>query len=493
MNWQSLPPLIIIASSLLPGLAIFFLPEHRHRLRGFLNLLGAALKVAIVAAILWGVHRGWRFETVIPMLPGLPLKLRLDALAMLFVALSATLWLLTTIYAIGYLEGSPQRSRFFGFFSLCVSATVGIAQAGNLFTLFFFYEVLTLSTWPLVIHRGTPEAMRAGRTYLAYTLAGSTVLLGGIVWAHVLAGPVDFAGPGGALAGTEASPAHLRAIFALLVAGFAVKAAMVPLHRWLPLAMVAPAPVSALLHAVAVVKAGAFGIVRVVYDVFGLELAQSLGVTKPLAAAAAVTIVYGSVQALRQDDLKRRLAYSTVSQISYIVLGAALASPIATIGGIVHLVHQGIMKITLFYCAGNIAETLGLHKIGELDGIGRRMPWTMGAFTVAGLGMMGMPPMVGFVSKWYLGTGAAGTGQDWVIAVLVASSLLNAAYFLPVINAAWFRPCREGAPTSRCEAKPSLLWPTLTVAALALLLGVFAGAPVSPLFWVRLIAQQEHF
>lgn len=491
MTWSAAAPLAILGSSLLPGLAIFFLGERRHRTRTLLNLAGAGTKLALVGGMLVGVYRGGGpFAFRLPMLPGIEFLLALDALAMLFVSLSAVLWLLTTIYAIGYLENSPNRSRFFGFFSLCVSTTVGIAMAGNLFTLFFFYEMLTLSTWPLVVHRGTPEALRAGRAYLAYTLTGGGVLLVGIVWAQAMAGPITFDDTG-ALAAAGLPDAQLRAIFALLVGGFAVKAAMVPLHGWLPRAMVAPTPVSALLHAVAVVKAGAFGIVRVIYDVFGIEFARILGVTGPLAIAAAVTIIYGSVQALRQDDIKRRLAYSTVSQMSYIVLGTALASPVATIGGLVHLVHQGLMKITLFYCAGNIAETLGLHRIGELDGVGRRMPWTMAAFTVAALGMMGLPPMAGFISKWFLGIGAADTGQGWVLAVLIASSLLNALYFLPIINAAWFRPRPKGTPARRSEAKPSLLGPTLAVAALVVLAGTFAGSVLSPLYWVRLIAQRE--
>ena len=328
----------------------------------------------------------------------------------LFVTLSTVLWLLTTIYAIGYLEGSPHRSRFFGFFSLCVTATVGVALAGNLITFVIFYELLTLATYPLVVHRGTEVARRAGQTYLAYTVSGGALLLLATVWLYTLTGSLEFT-PQGFLWRREHGPV-LVIIFALLIAGFGVKAALVPLHGWLPQAMVAPAPVSALLHAVAVVKAGAFGIVRVVYDVFGVEFAASLGVMQPLAWLAAVTIIYGSLRALFQDDLKRRLAFSTVSQVSYIALGVAIVGPIATIGGIVHLVHQGLMKITLFFCAGNLAETLGVHKISEMNGAGRRMPWTMAAFTVGAFGMIGAPPIAGFISKWYLGLGALETGQE---------------------------------------------------------------------------------
>jgi multicomponent Na+:H+ antiporter subunit D len=402
----------------------------------------------------------------------------------------------TTLYAVGYLEGSPNRRRFFGFFSLCVSSTMGVAMAGNLLTFFLFYEMLTLSTYPLVAHRGTPEARQAGAVYLRYTLTSGVVLLLAIGWLNALAGPQDFT-ERGTLAPFAANHRYeLIVIFLLLILGFGVKAALVPLHGWLPLAMVAPAPVSALLHAVAVVKAGAFGIVRVVYDVYGVNVAHALGVTHVLAILAAVTIIWGSLRSLQQDDLKRRLAYSTVSQVSYIALGVAIAGPVATIGGIVHLVHQGLMKITLFFCAGNLAETLGIHKISEMDGVGRRMPWTLAAFTVGAFGMIGIPPVAGFISKWYLGAGALQAGQHWVIAVLIASTLLNAAYFLPILYRAWFRPAPAEWPVEavggRWETRWSLLLPPLFTALLALLAGLFAGAPFSPLFWASLIAAREY-
>jgi multicomponent Na+:H+ antiporter subunit D len=262
--------------------------------------------------------------------------------------------------------------------------------------------------------------------------------------------------------------------------------------------MVAPAPVSALLHAVAVVKAGAFGIVRVVYDVYGVNFAHELGLLTMLGVAAAVTIVYGSVKALTQNNLKKRLAYSTVSQVSYIALGTAILGPIGTIGGVVHLVHQGIMKITLFFAAGNYAETLGIHKISEMNGVGRRMPATTLAFTVAALGMIGIPPIAGFVSKWYLGLGAIEAGMaSWVIPVLLISSLLNAAYFLPVLHRAWFQPSAPAWPAeaiqaARYETSAALLWPPVMTAGLALAAGLFAAAPYSPLEWANLIAQREY-
>jgi multicomponent Na+:H+ antiporter subunit D len=282
-----------------------------------------------------------------------------------------------------------------------------------------------------------------------------------------------------------------------LVLGLGVKAALIPLHGWLPQAMVAPAPVSALLHAVAVVKAGAFGIIRVVYDVYGNSLVQELALAQPLLWLAAATILFGSMRALQQQEIKRRLAYSTVSQISYITLGVALLGPIAAVGALVHLVHQGMMKVTLFFCAGNFAETLGVHRVQEMDGIGRRMPLTMTAFTVGALGMIGAPPIAGFISKWYLGAGALQMNEDWVLLVLVLSGLLNAAYFLPLLYRGWFMapprqwPHEQQQGTGRWESHWMLLLPPLLTALLSLLMGLFAGSAISPLRWSLFIVAEE--
>lgn len=498
MNLNELLPLAVIASSLLPALIIFTLPEESVRLRTALNLFAAVTKLALVAALLFGVHGGEEYAFRHTVLPGIDLVFKIDALALLFVSLSAVLWLFTTLYAIGYLEHAPHRSRFFGFFSLCVTATMGIAMAGNLFTFFIFYELLTLATFPLVVHRGTPQAMRGGTVYLAYTLTGGALLLAGIVWLHQLAGHSEFVQGGMADALADVSPAVLQAIFLLLIAGVGVKAAIVPLHGWLPKAMVAPAPVSALLHAVAVVKAGAFGIVRIVYEIYGIEFAQTLGVLLPLAIIAAITILWGSLRALFQDDLKKRLAYSTISQVSYIVLGVAMFGPLGTIGGLVHLVHQGIMKITLFFCAGNYAETLGIHKVSEMNGVGRRMPLTTLAFSIAALGMMGAPLTAGAVSKAWLSDGATAAGMDWAIWVLTASSLLNAAYFLPILHRAWLKPLpvdwphEQIFPAGRRETAWLLLLPPLFTATLTVAVALFASADISPLAWARLIAGREY-
>ena len=495
MTWTSWLPLAIVLSSLVPGLLIFTLREDQQRLRVTLNLCGVAIKLLLVVAMIVGVSRGLEFRFSLPFLPGAPLVLQADALSLLLVALSSVLWMATTLYAIGYLEKSPLRSRFFGYFSLCVSATVGLALAGNLVSFLMFYEMLTLATFPLVVHRGTPEALRAGRVYLAYTVGGGALVLMGVALLHSLAGGQDFQPGGYLLSAVGEHDLALQVAFVLLIAGLGVKAALLPLHGWLPKAMVAPAPVSALLHAVAVVKAGAFGIIRVVYDVYGAEAMGLLDIAGPLLWLAAATILYGSVRALQQQELKKRLAYSTISQVSYVTLGVALLGPIAAVGGLVHLVHQGLMKVTLFYCAGNFAETLGIHRIREMDGVGKRMPLTMTAFSIGALGMIGIPPIAGFVSKWALGMGALEVGQDWVLLVLMGSALLNAGYFLPLLWRGWFaEPAdwhEDNWREERWETHWMLLMPALFTAALSVLVGLLAGTALSPLGWAQLIVDRE--
>ncbi len=493
MTSQEWLPLAIVASSLLSGVLIFFLAEEQTRARTVLNITGAVLKVVLISIVAYGYFRGEEYSFRYDIGVNLAFHLRVDALALLFAALSSVLWLLTTIYAIGYMEGSAFRRRFFGFFSLCVTASTGIALSGNVVTFFIFYEFLTITTYPLVVHRGTDAALRAGRTYLWYTIGGGTVLFVGVVWLFVLVGPVDFGDTHLLREIADDTGIQVFLLFWVLILGLGVKAALLPLHGWLPVAMVAPAPVSALLHAVAVVKAGAFAITRIVHDVYGIELARDMHLLTPLAVLASITILYGSLRALTQDNLKRRLAYSTVSQLSYITLGVATPGMFASVGAIAHLVHQGVMKITLFFCAGNIAETLHLNKVSELNGVGRRMPWTMAAFTVGALGMIGLPPTAGFVSKWYLALGGLEAGQGWIIVVLLTSSALNAAYFLPILHAAWFRPPDREWTTqrkSRLETPWMLLIPATATAVMSLALGIFAAVPWSVLRWAMAIAER---
>ncbi len=496
MNWQSTLPLLILLSTSVTGILTFFVSEQNKKLRSALNIGGVLCCLILIGVLLNGVFHGESFKTRISLLPNIDLVFHADALSLLFISLSGLLWGLTSIYAVGYLADSKNQSRFFGFFGLCVFATMGIALAGNLITFLIFYELLTLTTFPLVAHKGNSDSIKAAKVYLMYTMGGGALFLAGVVWLKTLAGSLDFVATGVLADLTHLDPTLLQIIFVLIIAGLGVKAALLPLHGWLPVAMAAPAPVSALLHAVAVVKAGAFGIVRVVYDVYGVEFAASLGLTLGLAIAASITIVFGSVRALFQDDIKKRMAYSTVSQVSYIALGTAIAGPIATMGGIVHLVHQGIMKITLFFCAGSFAETLGVKKVSQMQGLGKRMPLTMTAFTIAGLGMIGVPPLAGFISKWHLGLGAVNADMHWVLLVLITSSLLNAAYFLPIFYAAWFKPAPDNWPadkkTTRLETHWMLLLPPLITATLVILAGLFAQSVYSPLSWAQLVSSREY-
>ncbi|MCC5969490.1 MAG: monovalent cation/H+ antiporter subunit D family protein [Pararhodobacter sp.] len=483
----ALLPVAILLSSLIPAGVTFFLAQDSHRLRNTLSLGGATVKLALIVVMLVAVGQGASYEARLNLAPGLYLLLRIDALSLLFMTLSAVLWLLTTVYAIAYFGTKAELSRFFGFFSLCVGATTGLAMAGSLITFFLFFELLTLSTWPLVVHKQDAKSLAAGRSYLTFALPGSAALLLAIVWLESATGPVLFTEPPDL---SVMPDSHLRIIFALFIAGLGVKAALVPLHGWLPGAMAAPAPVSALLHAVAVVKAGAFGIVRLVYDVFGIASVQDLGLGTPLALLASVTILWGSVRALQQGEIKKRLAFSTVSQVSYIVLGAALAGPYAAIGGLAHLVHQGLMKITLFFCAGIFDERAGAKRIEDLNGLGARMPVTSVCFSLGALGMIGLPPMAGFVSKVYLGLGGLQAGAPWVLGVLAASTLLNAAYFLPLLYRLWFLPAADAATGD--ERAPLLVAPAAITALASLAVGVFAASALSPLGWATLIVTREY-
>ena len=458
--------------------------------RRFWSLSAAFVKMALVLSMLPGTLRGVVYTAdVVTFSPGVGIAFRADAYGMFFALVSSTLWLFTTIYAIGYMRGERDRVRFFGFFALCVSTTVGVAFAENLLTFFLFYETLTLCTYPLVVHAETPEALRAGRVYLTYTLIGGGFALVGAVMTLDAAGTLSLARNGVFAAGT--SEATLATIFVCLVVGFGVKAAIMPLHGWLPLAMVAPTPVSALLHAVAVVKVGAFGVTRVIYDVFGVELLRELGYAAPLAALAGFTIVTASALALRQDHLKRRLAYSTISQLSYIILGAALLTPFAATAAVAHVAHQAFAKITMFFVVGAITRTTGKTRVSELAGIGVRMPWTMAAFAVAALSFVGVPLFAGFVTKWYLALGALEAGAPVYVGVMLASSLLNAAYWFPILHLAFFREPTDGVVGMR-EAPPLLLVPTLACAAYVVLLGVTAEVPGMP-FSVAQVAAQGFF
>lgn len=372
-------------------------------------------------------------------IPGVALALRAEPLGMMFALLASGLWIVTSVYAIGYMRAKREQNqtRFYLCFAIALSGAMGVALAENLFTLFVFYEMLTLSTYPLVSHAGDRNAVKGARTYLGILLATSIgLLLPAIVYTYSIAGTVSFT-PGGILAG-KAGQTEAALLLALFVLGVG-KAAVMPVHRWLPAAMVAPTPVSALLHAVAVVKAGVFTITKVVIYIFGTDFLASIPAERLLVYLAGFTVISASVVALRQDNIKRLLAYSTISQLSYIVLAALVLTPFAEIGAAMHMVAHAFAKITLFFTAGAIYVAAGKTQVSQLDGIGLRMPLTMAAFTIGALSMVGVPPTAGFVSKWYMIAGAFQNDLYFVLAVLIISTALNAFYFLPIIHRAFFR------------------------------------------------------
>ncbi|MDP2022147.1 MAG: monovalent cation/H+ antiporter subunit D family protein [Hydrogenophaga sp.] len=431
----------ILAALLVPVLgAIGITLAHRWpNLREGITLTTAAALLACVLTILPSVLAGARpTATLFSVLPGLEIAFEVEPLGMLFALVASGLWIVNSIYSIGYMRGNNEanQTRFFVCFALALSATMGIAFSGNLFTLFLFYEVLTLITYPLVTHHGTEKARQGGRVYLGLLMGTSVVfLLPALVFIWYLTGTTDFTA-GGILA-DKLSPAGLIGLLALCMFGIG-KAALMPFHKWLPAAMVAPTPVSALLHAVAVVKAGVFSVVKVIVYIFGLDTLGVNGTTDWLILLAGFTIVSASVVALGADNLKRRLAYSTISQLSYVVMAAALLAPLSVVGATLHIAAHALGKITLFFAAGAIYTAAHKTEVSQLDGIGRRMPWTMGAFAIGALSMIGLPPAAGFVSKWYMLSGAMASEQWLAVGVIALSTLLNAGYFLPIIYRAFF-------------------------------------------------------
>ncbi|NNF79850.1 MAG: monovalent cation/H+ antiporter subunit D family protein, partial [Rhizobiales bacterium] len=394
-----------------------------------------------------------------------------EPLGLLFALVASGLWTVTSVYSIGYMRAhdEPHQTRYYVCFALAILGALGVALAQNLFSLFLFYEMLTLSTYPLVTHNGTDEARAGGRTYLGILLGTSIGLfLFGILVTWFVAGSITFQ-QGGILAG-KLDPAWAGLLYALFLFGIG-KAAVMPFHRWLPAAMVAPTPVSALLHAVAVVKAGVFSLLKVTIYIFGSEFILSNDVTGLLIWVAAATILLSSLIAMTKDNLKARLAYSTVSQLSYIVLGAMLASKSGLIGGSIHIAMHAFAKITLFFAAGAIYVTTGKKLISQLNGLGRAMPVTFGVFLVGALGIIGLPPLGGMWSKWYLGLGAVETGQLLLLGVLMASSLLNVVYLLPIPIRAFFSKPAEGEsyPEIKEAPKPILAAMLITAAMSAIL------------------------
>lgn len=451
----SIKPLLAVLVSLL--ITPLLVTSRSPNVREAWTFVAAVAKFLIVVSMLPAVLRGAEIiYTVAEVIPGVAIKFRVDALGMLFALVSSSLWIVTSAYSIGYMRGLNEHSqtRYFCFFAFALSATIGVAFSANLLTLYLFYEMLSFATYPLVTHHQDEEARSSGRKYLLY-IVGTSIgfVLPAMLISYHLAGTLEFARQG-FLAGTG-SKALMTFLLVLLIFGFA-KVAIMPLHSWLPAAMVAPTPVSALLHAVAVVKVGAFSVLRVITGVFGADLLLSLHLGTLICYIAAFTIIVASLIALSQDELKRRLAFSTISQLSYIVLGVALLSPKGMIGGMTHIAMHAFGKITLFFCAGAIAVATGKKYISQMVGIGKRMPITMTAFFVGSLSVIGLPPTGGFFSKWYMVLGTLQADQWPMLIVLLVSSFLNAAYFLPIVYKAFFCTEEESMFENRMEEGP--LW-----------------------------------
>jgi multicomponent Na+:H+ antiporter subunit D len=473
------PSLLPLAAVLLPCLTALAIAAARRAPRVVEGLLagGAVATFAIIVALFVAVRDGRMPTTELgELIPGLAMSLRADGMAMVFAVLASALWVLAASYAVGYMRGddAKNRTRFYAFYSFCLGTAFAVALAGDLFTFFIAYELLTVSTYPLVTHNGDAAAVAAGRRYLGYLLGGGVLVLLALIILVAVVGEVTFT-PGG-FVDDQLGATLTTVVFALFAVGFATKAGVMPLHRWLPSAMVAPTPVSALLHAVAVVKAGVFAFGRVIGFVFGPEVLDGLTVTSVLQFATGTTIVVASIIALRQDHLKRRLAYSTIAHLAYIVLGFSLVSSGTFEGSLLHIVNHGVLKITLFFVAGALHVHLHLDNVSELDGVGRRMPFTMGAFALASLGLAGLPPMGGFLSKWYLVLGAFETEAYLAALVMAFSGIFTAAYLFPVVYRAFFRPTPAGTVDplrgERRDASPLMVVPLCVTATIGLVLGI---------------------
>jgi multicomponent Na+:H+ antiporter subunit D len=452
--------------------------ERRRNLREFWSVAAGVIMCAFVAALVPGVLAGDAPGLVLfRILPGIELAFSVDSFGLLFAAGASLLWIATTFYSIGYMRSLDEhaQTRYFACFALALCTTLGVAFAANLFTLFVFYEALSLVTYPLVSHKETDEARAGARKYIVYLLGAAKVgLLTALILVYNLTGDLGFQ-PGGIFPAelVQEQPTLLLVIFALFLFGFA-KNAIMPMHSWLPAAMVAPTPVSALLHAVAVVKTGVFSTLRVFLFLFGAQSMRSVGADDLALGFAAVTIIVASLLALGQDNLKARLAFSTVSQLSYILLGAALLNPDGITGAAAHITNHAVSKITLFLCAGSIYVSAHKTKVSELSGLARRMPWTMAAFALASLSVIGLPPTSGFISKWHLALGTLQAEHPVLLGVLLVSSLLNAAYLWPVVYKAYFGK-EESPPAEEVRENVWMVVPLTLTALGSLLLGIFPG------------------
>ena len=480
---NSFRPLLALAFPLVCALLIFLF-RRRPNIRESCTLIAAVAQFAVIVSMAPVILDGKVIVThILTIAAGLDITYRVDAFGLIFATTSSFLWILVSLYSIGYMRALEEhaQTRYYFMFALAIFSAVSIALSANLVTFYIFYEALTLSTYWLVAHHEDAEAFAATRKYLSYLLASGWFLFAAVVMTYALTGTTAFT-DGGILSRETAPTGTLILLFALFALG-SMKAAWMPFHAWLPAAMVAPTPVSSLLHAVAVVKAGVFGFVRIVCYVFGVDLMEALGLGLVLGAVASVTMLAGSFFAIGEDNLKRRLAFSTISQLSYILFGAALLSAYGVKGAMIHIPFHGFMKITLFLCAGAIMVVTGKKQISQMAGIGRQMPITMAAFTIGAVGMCGAPPVAGFISKWYLCLGTVQTGHLVFLAVILVSSLLDVIYFFPIVKTAFFEmPATDRGSNAEVDSsgertRPLYLFMVIPLAVTAMFSIVFCFFP----------------
>ena len=470
--------LVAILVPLLGSVAVMLTGKKRPNLRESCSVTAAVLMFAVIASMVPDILAGRTLHYgIFKILPGITVTLRADAFSMIFALAASFLWILAAFYSMGYMRGLNEhaQTRFNACFALSLFGAMGVAFSDNLFTLYLFYEIVSICTYPLVAHHQDQEGYDGARKYIVYlTSTAKAFLLPAMALIYVLTGTLDFA----TNISTGIFPADVNAtivtiLYIFCILGFA-KNGVMPFHHWLPGAMVAPTPVSALLHAVAVVKVGVFSTTRVMLYVFGVNLMHSLNLGIPTAYFVSFTILMASIIALSKTNLKARLAYSTVSQLSYIILGVAMLTPSSIDGGLIHIANHAFAKITLFFCAGAIYVATHKKDISEMSGLGRTMPFTFAAFAIASLSMIGAPPVAGFVTKWYLLVGAMQAHQLGLLLVLLASTLLNVGYFVPVTYSAFFGKRPEGERYEGIKEAPlSMIIPIMIAATISVIIGIY--------------------
>jgi len=469
--------LIALLIPLIATLGVMFRGDNEN-IREGISSVSSILLLLVVASMVPAVLKGnTLFFHMFTILPGVTVALRADAMSMIFAIVASSLWTIAVYYSMGYMRTLKEhaQTRFNACFALAIFGAIGVAFSDNLFTMYLFYEIVSICTYPLVAHHQDKEGYSGARKYIIYlTTTAKAFLLPAMILIYVLTGTLDFApNISTGIFPPDINKTLVIMLYIFCIFGFA-KNGIMPFHHWLPGAMVAPTPVSALLHAVAVVKVGVFCTTRVMLYIFGTETMHALNLGIPTAYFVGITVLAASIIALSKDNLKARLAYSTVSQLSYIIMGVALLTDTGIQGGLIHIVNHGFSKITLFFCAGAIYVAAHKKNISELDGLGRTMPYTFGAFAIASLSMIGAPPVAGFITKWNLLIGAVEANQIGILLILIASTMLNAAYFLPVTYRAFFGKRPAGEPfTGVREAPLSMLIPIIIACTVSVLLGIF--------------------